>query len=47
MSIVMIVLSNKEYNSLKRKAYRKYMSVERYIKHIIEREIGNEKTVSN
>jgi len=47
MSIVMIVLTSREYNSLKRKAYRKSMSVERYIKHIIMREIENEENIAN
>ena len=47
MSIVMIVLSNREYNSLKHKACRKSMSVERYIKHIIMREIEDEENIAN
>ena len=47
MSIVMIVLSSREHHALKNKAIKKNMTVSRFIRYLIEREIDDEKTVSN
>ena len=42
MAVVLIYLDRVEYDKIKRKAYRKHMSIESYIEQLIKKDIGND-----